>query len=272
VGGVVTRARWRRAAAPAALVVGYLVGSVPVAGLVGRRRGVDLRAVGDRNPGWWNARATWGARGAAPVLAGDVAKGVVAGLLGRAVVHAGGPARVVGAPPAWGLRVSGHRNGGLGRASGAGGAGPRPPARGLRVSGHRNGGPTRATGAPARAGRRWPLGYAVVGAAMAGHAWPVFAGFRGGRSVLTWVGGTVVLAPRPAAAALATCVVAGLAGRDGARGARLGVASLPAWQLLLESPHRTAASGALMSLIGLRFARAGRSAPATSVPAAAPRG
>jgi acyl phosphate:glycerol-3-phosphate acyltransferase len=32
-------------------VAGYLLGSVPVAVLVGRSRGIDLRSVGDRNPG-----------------------------------------------------------------------------------------------------------------------------------------------------------------------------------------------------------------------------
>ena len=226
VAGRTAGGRGRRALAPAAVAAGYLVGSIPVAGVVGRRRGVDLRAVGDRNPGWWNARATWGARGAAPVLAGDVAKGVVAGLLGRAAASR--------------LRASGHRNGGPRRATSVGGV-----------------------------DRWWLLGYAVVGAAMVGHAWPAFAGFRGGRSVLTWVGGTVVLAPRPAAAALATCAATGLARRDGALGARVGVAALPALQLLVEGARRTAASGALMSLIGLRFALAGRSGRATSAPGAA---
>ena len=32
---------------------------------------------------------------------------------------------------------------------------------------------------------------------MIGHAWPVFASFRGGRSVLTFVGAMLVLAPLP---------------------------------------------------------------------------
>jgi len=39
----------------AACIVGYLLGSVPVSLLVGRRHGVDLYATGDGNPGAWNA-------------------------------------------------------------------------------------------------------------------------------------------------------------------------------------------------------------------------
>ena len=38
------------------VLVGYVVGSLPVAGVVARRHGVaDLRDVGDRKPGFWNA-------------------------------------------------------------------------------------------------------------------------------------------------------------------------------------------------------------------------
>ena len=49
--------------------VGYLLGSVPVANLVARRRRqLDLRTVGDRNPGYWNAKETLGRRAALPVF------------------------------------------------------------------------------------------------------------------------------------------------------------------------------------------------------------
>ncbi len=55
-------------------IVGYLIGSVPVANLVARRRGTgDLRELGDRNPGYWNAREQIGAGAAVPVFVGDVA-------------------------------------------------------------------------------------------------------------------------------------------------------------------------------------------------------
>ncbi len=57
-------------------VVGYLLGSIPVADLMTHRRSaVDLRDVGDHNPGYWNAKATLGRRAALPIFVGDVAKG-----------------------------------------------------------------------------------------------------------------------------------------------------------------------------------------------------
>ncbi len=67
-----------------AVVVGYVLGSIPVAVLVGRRHGMDPRQEGDANPGYWNVREQLGSRSAAPVFAGDVAKGVAAGLVGVA--------------------------------------------------------------------------------------------------------------------------------------------------------------------------------------------
>ena len=180
-----------------AVGAGYLLGSVPVAVLVGRCHGLDPRSVGDGNPGYWNLRDQLGARAAAPVFAGDVAKGAVAAMVGRLV-----------APPG-----------------------------------------------------AWGVGYAGVGAAMVGHAWPVFARFRGGRAILTWTGGMCVLSP--VAAGLAVTAFVGVA-RAGsfAWGARLGVFAMPVIQLAVEPPRRVAATGALMSIIGLRFALASRAASA----------
>jgi acyl phosphate:glycerol-3-phosphate acyltransferase len=66
-----------------AAVVGYLLGSIPVALLVARRHGVDLRRTGDRNPGAWNAYEQLGARRAAPAFAGDAGKALVAGVAGH---------------------------------------------------------------------------------------------------------------------------------------------------------------------------------------------
>ena len=83
-------------------LVGYLIGSIPVAGLVARRRGVaDLREVGDRNPGYWNAREMLGRRAALPIFAGDVAKGVAATAFGAAVGAA------LASPGVWGLAYVG---------------------------------------------------------------------------------------------------------------------------------------------------------------------
>jgi len=184
---------------------GYVAGSIPVAVLVGRRRGVDVRAVGDRNPGYWNAKETLGRRAALPVFVGDVAKGAAGAGLGRAL------------------------------------AGP------------------------------WWVGHVGGLGAMAGHAWPMFAGFKGGRSVLTFAGAALVVAPVAAAGAVAACVAVTAATGRFAWGARVGVFGLPFVQALVEPPERVAATGVLMAFIGLRFAqaRAGTSARATSEAATA---
>ena len=172
------------------VVIGYLLGSIPVAVLIARARGVDIRAVGDRNPGYWNAKESLGRRAAVPVFVGDAAKGGIAAAVGLLL---GGP---------------------------------------------------------------WWVGYAGVAAAMVGHAWPVFAAFRGGRSVLTFVGGMLVLAPLPALTAGAVCVVITLVTRRFAIGARVAVFGFPLIQALFEPRARVAATGALMGIIGLRFAMA----------------
>jgi acyl phosphate:glycerol-3-phosphate acyltransferase len=189
-----------------AVVAGYLLGSVPVALIVGRAHGVDLREVGDGNPGAWNALEQLGARAAAPVFAGDALKGLAAGLIGLA------------------------------------------------------------------AGGIWPA-YAAVAAAMLGHAFPLFASFRGGKSIMTFVGGAFALSPIAAAIALALCVAVSLA-KDFAWGARVGVFAFPLIQLAFDPASHVAATGGLMCIIGLRFlfgpkAR-GTSAPATRAADARP--
>jgi glycerol-3-phosphate acyltransferase PlsY len=68
-----------------AVIIGYLLGSAPVAVLVARGHGVDLHATGDGNPGAWNALGQLGARRAWPVFAGDGLKGLLAGLAGLAL-------------------------------------------------------------------------------------------------------------------------------------------------------------------------------------------
>jgi glycerol-3-phosphate acyltransferase PlsY len=197
----------------AAVGVGYLVGSVPVALLVGRAHHVDPRVAGDGNPGYWNAKALLGRRAAVPVFVGDTVKGTAAGPFGLAVATA------CGLPPHPAMVVT----------------------------------------------------WCAVAAAMVGHAWPVFAGFRGGRSILTFVGGMAVLSPRTFAVGVAVVVVVSLAARSFAWGARAGMASVPLAELVVDGPYRTAAVGVLLSIIGLRFlqaARAGRrrSGPATAAP------
>lgn len=191
----------------AGAVAAYLIGSIPLANMVAARTaGVDLREVGDRNPGFWNAMTTLGGRRSVLVFVGDTAKGALPALGAVGVLAA------VDSP-------------------------------------------------------QWWVGYVVVGAAMVGHAFPIFAGWRGGRSVLTFAGGVLVLAPLTALIAIALLGVIAAATRRVPVAIRLAVAAFPIIQILLEGPYRTAATGVLMTFIGLRFAMAaftGRSDPATS--------
>jgi glycerol-3-phosphate acyltransferase PlsY len=186
-----------------AALIGYVLGSVPVALLVARRHGVDLYATADGNPGAWNALEQLGPRRAWPAFAGDGLKGTLAAAAGLAL------------------------------------------------------------------GGTW-VAYAGVAAAMVGHAFPLFARFRGGKSVMTFVGGAPVLSPPAAVLALAAGAVAGVSRRSFAVGVRAGVVAFPVAQLLVAPVEEVAATGALMSLIGALFAWRGRSARARSARGAAP--
>src|SRR3954449_3474335 len=115
------------------------------------------------------------------------------------------------------------------------------------------------------------VGYVGVAAAMAGHAWPVFARLRGGKAVMTFAGGMFAVAPVAAALALALCAAVSLAARSFAWGARAGVFGVVPLQLALDGAQRTAATGALMCLIGLLFLVRRSAGPATSAPGAARR-
>jgi glycerol-3-phosphate acyltransferase PlsY len=169
-----------------AAVCGYVLGSVPVAVIVARRYGVDLRAAGDGNPGAWNAVDQLGPRRAWPAFAGDGLKGAAAALVGLAL------------------------------------------------------------------GGVW-VAYVGAAAAMLGHAFPLFARFRGGKSVMTFVGAAFVLSPLAALVCLAACLATGVATRSPAAGARVGVFAFPAVQLLVDPVEQVAATGALMCLIGALF-------------------
>jgi glycerol-3-phosphate acyltransferase PlsY len=169
-----------------AVMIGYLLGSVPVALLVARRHGVDLRRTGDGNPGAWNALEQLGARRAWPVFAGDAAKGSLAAVVGILL------------------------------------------------------------------GGVW-VGYAAVAAAMVGPVLPLFARLRGGKAVMTFVGGMLVLSPLTAAVCLAACLAVTAATRSFAIGARVGVFGAPVVQLAVDPVSHVAATGGLMTLIGLAF-------------------
>ena len=184
------------------VIAGYLLGSIPVANIVARRRGVaDLRAVGDRNPGYWNAKETLGRSAAVPVFVGDAAKGAAAASIATLLAADG----------------------------------------------------------------QWWMAYIGTAAAMVGHAWPVFARLRGGRSLLTFAGGICVAAPLSAAVAILVLLIVFATTRSFALGARVGIVALPVAQLLIEGRYRTAATGGLMCIFGMRFVMAWRAAahPAT---------
>jgi len=166
-------------------LLGYLLGSIPVALLVARRHGVDLRRTGDGNPGAWNALEQLGARRAWPAFIGDALKACVAGLAGWALAG-------------------------------------------------------------------WWGAWAGVAGAMAGHAFPIFAGFRGGKAVMCFVGGASVLSPYAALICLGVCVVVSVAGSF-AWGARVAVFGFPLVALLFSPVWQVAAIGALMTFIGLLF-------------------
>ena len=170
-----------------AAVLGYLLGSIPVALWVARRHGVDLRQTGDGNPGAWNALEQLGGR-------------LVAGVAG------------------------------------------------LSLAG-------------------WWGGFAGVLGAMLGHAFPVFAGFRGGKAVMTFVGGALALSPWAAAVCLALCLATTLV-FSFKWGARAGVFAFPLVQLATDPIAHVAATGVLMSLIGLLFLldTSGRARPAPAAP------
>jgi glycerol-3-phosphate acyltransferase PlsY len=68
-----------------AALIGYVIGSMPTAGLLGRLWGVDLLGEGSGNPGTANALRTSGARLAATVLVVEAAKGYAAVLAGSSI-------------------------------------------------------------------------------------------------------------------------------------------------------------------------------------------
>jgi glycerol-3-phosphate acyltransferase PlsY len=171
-------------------LVGYLIGSIPLANFLAHRAGApDLREVGDKNPGFWNAKAHLDRRSATLVFIGDVLKGAL--------------------PVAIALMV----------------------------------------------GLEWWQSYLVGLAAIAGHAWPLFARFRGGKGVLTWVGAQSILSPLPVACAVSALVLAWLVRRNFTHAVRFAVILFPFIQIVIEGAWRTAMTGVLMTLVGLRFAQ-----------------
>ena len=98
----------------------------------------------------------------------------------------------------------------------------------------------------------WWGAWAGVAAAMVGHALPVFAGFRGGKSVMTFVGGVFVLAPLAATICAVVCLAVTVLWKF-TWGARIGVFGVPVVQLLVDGWERAVTTLWLMAIIGALF-------------------
>lgn len=106
-----------------AVLAAYLVGSIPFAQLLSRRRGVDLRRVGSGNVGATNVLRTLGVRPAVLAMMLDAVKGIVAVLVAQRLTNgvaapvAAGLASMIGhVYPVW-LRFRGGK--GVATAAGA---------------------------------------------------------------------------------------------------------------------------------------------------------
>ncbi|TRZ51112.1 MAG: glycerol-3-phosphate acyltransferase [Dehalococcoidia bacterium] len=150
-----------------AVVIGYLLGSIPFAYIAGRlKRGVDVRQVGGGNVGALNVMREVGVAAGFAVLAADVAKGLVAVFV----------ARWLGLPLIWVLVV----------------------------------------------------GFTTV----AGHNWPVFLRFRGGKGGATIMGVLLALTPREFAISFAIIAIIVIITSNPTLGIGIGLAFLPLiiWQ------------------------------------------
>ena len=154
----------------AVIAMAYLIGSIPFAYLLTRRRGIDLRRVGSGNVGASNVLRTTGVRAAVAAMLLDAPKGAVAVLLAER-------------------------------------AAPGPVA---------------------------PVAAAL--ASVAGHIYPVWLRFRGGKGVATAAGAFTVLAPAALAAASAVFILAVAVTRFISAGSILAAVTLAVVTLVTGSP------------------------------------
>lgn len=113
----------------------------------------------------------------------------------------------------------------------------------------------------------WPA-YVVVAAAMVGHAFPLPHPSRGGKSIMCFVGGAFALSPLAALICGALAIVITLATRF-KYAARAAVSAYPFVQYVTDPVGHVAATGALMTFIGLLFVTR-RRAHANAAPDAPP--
>jgi len=154
------------------IVIGYLLGSIPTAYIVSRKKkGIDIRQVGSGNMGGANVMRQVGRREGALVGIADLAKGAAAVLVAQAL----------NVPELW--------------VFGAGFA------------------------------------------ALLGHNFPVFAGFRGGRGSAAIIGIFFVLAPKAMAVTLVLVAIPFFTTRKFMAALLIGFGLLPLFIWILEGPR-----------------------------------
>ena len=178
-------------------LLAYLLGSVNGALLVGRLAGgVDIRTQGSGNAGGTNALRTQGPKFALAVLAIDIAKGWLAA--------------------AWlgGLRL---------------------PGLGVATTDAAAVGAASTVGLDAAAALAWSPAACAL-AAIVGHVYPVFHGFRGGKGVATLLGAVAGLVPTLLPALLGTWLVMMMLFGFVGLASIVAVASLPLWMQVWPPP------------------------------------
>ncbi len=148
------------------VVLGYLIGAIPVGVIVGRlRRGIDVREHGSGSMGMTNVMRTVGRGAGAFVFLADVAKGAIAVALAWAIIGSSSDMFF------WGQVAGGT-------------------------------------------------------AAVIGHSWPVYIGFRGGRGISTGFGAILVLSWPVALIALAVFLTVVVLSRYVSLGSMLGAVTM----------------------------------------------
>lgn len=174
-----------------ALVMGYLLGSLPFGYLVARTKGVNIFEVGSKNPGATNVRRVLGSGPGNLVLALDALKGA--------------------ASAGWPLLPF------------------------------------------ARIEQAELIGVVGLVAAILGHSFSCFTGFKGGKSVATGAGGFLVLFPVGMGVSLAVFALVVLTTRFVSLGSMVGAASLPVTAFLLHRSHLlVGVAGAIALFVILR--------------------
>ncbi|HHW44220.1 glycerol-3-phosphate 1-O-acyltransferase PlsY [Desulfofundulus thermobenzoicus] len=95
------------------------------------------------------------------------------------------------------------------------------------------------------------LELATALAALAGHSWPVFLGFKGGKIIATGLGVFLVLAPLAALFALGLWLVVVALFRYVSLGSMVAALSVPLWMFMLHQPAPYVAFGVLVALIAV---------------------